>query len=184
PLHPAGRRPLLGGRAGHAGRPVASARAPVRAPRGLHGGRPGVFRAGTRAPRRGRAYPRRIQGRGRAGRPAPRHPRRGAEAAVTLPALVLLGGLVLAAMSAAVGVAAAAVSQLELTRWVSYKLRGAGGAAGAGGDPGRVVGAADALPTLGRGGAAAAGPAPPARTPPPARGTPPLPRRAPLPPTR
>src|SRR3989449_3099762 len=36
----------------------------------------------------------------------------------------------LAAASAAIGVAAAAVSQLDLTRWVSYKLRGAGGAAG------------------------------------------------------
>jgi hypothetical protein len=49
---------------------------------------------------------------------------------VTLPAVLLVLGLILAAASAAVGVAAAAVSQLELTRWVSYKLRGAGGAAG------------------------------------------------------
>ena len=39
---------------------------------------------------------------------------------MTLPVVVLLAGLLLAAMSAAVGVAAAAVSQLELTRWVTY----------------------------------------------------------------
>ena len=83
---------------------------------------------------------------------------------MTLPALVLLGGLLLAAMSAAVGVAAAAVSQLELTRWVSYKLRGAGGAAGAVENPGRVLATANALTTIGTICAAAAIPALLART--------------------
>src|SRR5689334_24924223 len=43
--------------------------------------------------------------------------------------------------SAAIGVAAAAVSQLELTRWVSYKLRGSGGAAGVLENPGGSSGA-------------------------------------------
>ncbi len=38
--------------------------------------------------------------------------------------VVLLIGLILAGVSAAVGVAAATVSQHELTRWVAYKLRG------------------------------------------------------------
>jgi len=78
--------------------------------------------------------------------------------------MVLLGGLLLAAMSAAVGVAAAAVSQLELTRWVSYKLRGAAGAAGAVENPGRVLATANALTTIGTICAAAAIPALLART--------------------
>src|SRR5207253_681885 len=67
-------------------------------------------------------------------------------------------------MSAAVGVAAAAVSQLELTRWVTYKLRGASGAAGALENPGRVLATANALTTLGTICAAAAIPALLART--------------------
>ena len=83
---------------------------------------------------------------------------------MTLPVLVLFAGLLLAAMSAAVGVAAAAVSQLELTRWVSYKLRGAGGAAGAVENPGRVLATANALTTIGTICAAAAIPALLART--------------------
>jgi len=83
---------------------------------------------------------------------------------VTLPVLVLFAGLLLAAMSAAVGVAAAAVSQLELTRWVSYKLRGASGAAGAVENPGRVLATANALTTIGTICAAAAIPALLART--------------------
>ncbi|HET7295904.1 MAG TPA: hemolysin family protein [Gemmatimonadales bacterium] len=66
-----------------------------------------------------------------------------------LPAVLLGFGLVLAVTSAAVGVAAAAVSQLELTRWVSYKLRGAGGAAGVLENPGRVLATASALTTIG-----------------------------------
>src|SRR4029077_15213936 len=136
PRDSSGRRPLLGGLPRHARRPVAGAGPSVRASRGLARGGPGVFRARTGAARRRRADPRRIQGRGRAGRSAPRDAGRGPEAAVTLPVLVLLGGRLLAAMSAAVGVAAAAVSQLELTRWVSYKLRGSSGAAGALENPG------------------------------------------------
>src|SRR2546430_6672732 len=66
--------------------------------------------------------------------------------------------------SAAIGVAAAAVSQLELTRWVSYKLRGAGGAAGVLENPGRVLATANALTTVGIICAAAAMPALLART--------------------
>jgi CBS domain containing-hemolysin-like protein len=68
---------------------------------------------------------------------------------VTLALVLLGGGLVLAMTSAAVGVAAAAVSQLELTRWVSYKLRGAGGAASVLENPGRVLATANALTTVG-----------------------------------
>ena len=76
------------------------------------------------------------------------------------PALVLLAfGLLLAGTSAAIGVAAAAVSQVELTRWVAYKLRGAGGAVGALENPGRVLATANALTTLGTLCAAAALPA-------------------------
>jgi putative hemolysin len=73
--------------------------------------------------------------------------------------VVLLLGLVIAGLSAAVGVAAAAVSQLELTRWVAYKLRGAGGAAGLLENPGRVLATANTLTTLGVLLAAAAVPA-------------------------
>jgi CBS domain containing-hemolysin-like protein len=83
---------------------------------------------------------------------------------VTLAILLFLGGLLLAALSAAMGVAAAAVSQLELTRWVSYKLRGAGGAASVLEHPGRVLATANALTTIGTVGAAAAIPALLART--------------------
>lgn len=83
---------------------------------------------------------------------------------MTLAILLFVGGLLLAALSAAVGVAAAAVSQLELTRWVSYKLRGAVGAAGVLENPGRVLATANALTTIGTVGAAAAIPALLART--------------------
>ena len=83
---------------------------------------------------------------------------------MTLPILLLVLGLLLAGTSAAVGVAAAAVSQLELTRWVAYKLRGAGGAAGVLENPGRVLATANALTTLGTACAAAAVPALLART--------------------
>src|SRR5205807_5015748 len=41
------------------------------------------------------------------------------------------------------------VSQLELTRWVSYELRGSGGAAGVLENPGRVLATANALTTIG-----------------------------------
>ncbi len=63
--------------------------------------------------------------------------------------VVLLVGLVIAGVSAAVGVAAAAVSQLELTRWVAYKLRGSGGGAGLLDNPGHVLATANTLTTLG-----------------------------------
>jgi CBS domain containing-hemolysin-like protein len=68
---------------------------------------------------------------------------------VTAPLSMLVLGLLLAGASAAVAVAAATVSQLELTRWVSYKLRGAGGAASVLENPGRVLATANALTTLG-----------------------------------
>jgi CBS domain containing-hemolysin-like protein len=63
--------------------------------------------------------------------------------------VVLLLGLVLAGLAATVGVAAAAVSQVELTRWVAYKLRGSGGAAGLLQNPGRVLATANTITTLG-----------------------------------
>lgn len=65
------------------------------------------------------------------------------------PLVILAIGLLIAGMSAAVGVAAATVSQLELTRWVSYKLRGSSGAAGVLQNPGRVLAIANTLTTLG-----------------------------------
>jgi magnesium and cobalt transporter len=83
---------------------------------------------------------------------------------VILPLVLLASGLMLAIASAAVGVAAAAVSQVELTRWVSYKLRGAGGAAGVLENPGRVLATANALTTVGTICAAAVIPALLART--------------------
>ncbi len=58
-------------------------------------------------------------------------------------------GLVLAVWAAAIGVAAATVSQLELTRWVHYRLRGADGADQLRDNPGRLVATANALATLG-----------------------------------
>jgi len=63
--------------------------------------------------------------------------------------VVLVLGLALAGLSAAVGVAAAAVSQVELTRWVAYKLRGSGGASGLMQNPGHVLATANTLTTLG-----------------------------------
>jgi len=81
-----------------------------------------------------------------------------------VPLLLLVFGLLLAATAAAVGVAAAAVSQAELTRWVSHKLRGAPATAQALRDPARVLATANALTTLGVLLAAAAIPALLART--------------------
>lgn len=78
---------------------------------------------------------------------------------MTAAIILLLAGLLVASVSAAVGVAAAVVSQLELTRWVSYKLRGAAGAAQVLENPGRVLATANALTTLGTIAAAAAVPA-------------------------
>lgn len=65
------------------------------------------------------------------------------------PALSLTFGMLLAAAAATIGVAAAAVSQLELTRWVQYKLRGAGAAAHLRENPGRILATANAVTTLG-----------------------------------
>src|SRR2546426_9447138 len=63
--------------------------------------------------------------------------------------VVLLIGLILAGMSAAVGVAAATVSQHELTRWVAYKWRGSAATAGMLQTPGRTIAAANMLTPLG-----------------------------------
>lgn len=62
---------------------------------------------------------------------------------------VLLIGLLLAGTSAAVGVAAATVSQHELTRWVAYKLRGSAATAGLLQNPERTLATANTLTTLG-----------------------------------
>ncbi|HKA59400.1 MAG TPA: hemolysin family protein [Gemmatimonadales bacterium] len=63
--------------------------------------------------------------------------------------VVLLVGLLLAGVSAAIGVAAATVSQLELTRWVAYKLRGSGVTAGLLQNPGRTLATSNTLTTFG-----------------------------------
>jgi CBS domain containing-hemolysin-like protein len=63
--------------------------------------------------------------------------------------LILVLGLLIAGASAAIGVATAAVSQVQLTRWVAYKLRGSGAAEGALQNPGRVLATANTLTTLG-----------------------------------
>ena len=63
--------------------------------------------------------------------------------------VVLLVGLILAGLAAAIGVAAATVSQHELTRWVAYRLRGSAQAAGVLQNPGRTIAAANMLTTLG-----------------------------------
>ena len=80
------------------------------------------------------------------------------------PLLLLVLGLGLAGAAAAIGVSAAAVSQADLTRWVSYKLRGAPATAQALRNPGRVISTANVLTTLGVLVAAAAIPALLART--------------------
>lgn len=80
------------------------------------------------------------------------------------PLLLLVLGLGLAGTAAAIGVSAAAVSQADLTRWVSYKLRGAPQTAQALRNPGRVLSTANLLTTLGVLVAAAAIPALLART--------------------
>jgi putative hemolysin len=66
-----------------------------------------------------------------------------------VPFVVLVLGLGLAGSAASVGVAAAAVSQLELTRWVSHRLRGGEGVERLLENPGRVLAIANALTTLG-----------------------------------
>jgi magnesium and cobalt exporter, CNNM family len=62
---------------------------------------------------------------------------------------VLLVGLIVAGVSAAVGVAAATVSQHELTRWVAYKLRGSAATAGLLQNPQRTLATANTLTTIG-----------------------------------
>ena len=67
---------------------------------------------------------------------------------MSIPLIVLLIGLILAGTSAAVGVAAATVSQLELTRWVAYKLRGSAASSGVLQHPERTLATANTLTTL------------------------------------
>lgn len=62
--------------------------------------------------------------------------------------LLLGGGLLLSGAAATVGVAAAAVSQLELARWVQTRLRGAGPDT-LRENPGRILATANALTTVG-----------------------------------
>ncbi len=58
-------------------------------------------------------------------------------------------GLVLAALGTTVGVGAAALSRLELTRWAAKRLGGAAAAGTLLGMPGRVLGTANVLATVG-----------------------------------
>ena len=62
---------------------------------------------------------------------------------------VLLVGLLMAGVAAAIGVAAATVSQHELTRWVAYKLRGSAATVNVLQNPGRTLATANMLTTLG-----------------------------------
>jgi CBS domain containing-hemolysin-like protein len=62
---------------------------------------------------------------------------------------VLLVGLLMAGVSAAIGVAAAAVSQHELTRWVAYKLRGSAATMNLLQNPGQTLATSNMLTTLG-----------------------------------
>lgn len=68
---------------------------------------------------------------------------------MTGPFLLLLLGLGLAGAAAAVAVAVAAASQVELTRWVAYRLRGAGGAARSLDNPGYVIATCNVVTTVG-----------------------------------
>jgi CBS domain containing-hemolysin-like protein len=68
---------------------------------------------------------------------------------VSVALAVLLIGLLIAGISAAVGVAAATVSQHELTRWVAYKLRGSAATVGLLQNPERTLAIANTLTTLG-----------------------------------
>jgi len=62
---------------------------------------------------------------------------------------VLLVGLLMAGVSAAIGVAAATVSQHELTRWVAYKLRGSAATRNVLQNPGQTLATSNMLTTLG-----------------------------------
>src|SRR5256712_647551 len=140
---PPRREPFRRGRARQPQRPLAGLGSVLRAPRHLD--RRGVDLLGAResAARRRGARAGRVPRRGGAGGPASRDPRLVRAAAMIGSLAVLLVGLGIAGASAAVGVATAAVSQLELTRWVSYKLRGAGAGARLLGNPGRMLATAD-----------------------------------------
>src|SRR5207245_4793478 len=116
--------------------------------RGLHGWRARLFGPRACAPARRRADARRLSRGGRAGGAASRHAGL-LRKAMSVALVVLLIGLILAGVSAAVGVAAATVSQHELTRWVAYKLRGSPATAGVLQNPGRTIAAANMLTTLG-----------------------------------
>ena len=63
--------------------------------------------------------------------------------------LVFLGGLAGAALGTSIAVAAAAISRLELTRWISHRLRGAAVASVLLANPGGLARAAAAVATLG-----------------------------------
>jgi CBS domain containing-hemolysin-like protein len=62
---------------------------------------------------------------------------------------VLLVGLLMAGVSAAIGVAAATVSQHDLTRWVAYKLRGSAASVNVLQNPGQTLATSNMLTTLG-----------------------------------
>jgi putative hemolysin len=62
---------------------------------------------------------------------------------------LVIVGLALAMLGTTVGVAAAALSRLELTQWAAKRLRGAAAAGALLGTPGRVLGTANVLATTG-----------------------------------
>ncbi|HWH04242.1 MAG TPA: hemolysin family protein [Gemmatimonadales bacterium] len=68
---------------------------------------------------------------------------------MTAGLLLLALALLVAATAATIGVAAASVSQAELGRWVSLRLRGSGSTSALVENPGRVLATANALTTLG-----------------------------------
>jgi len=63
--------------------------------------------------------------------------------------LLTIGGLLLSAAGTAIAAAAATVSRLELARWISERLRGAAVANALLSTPGRVLGTATAVATVG-----------------------------------
>ncbi len=63
--------------------------------------------------------------------------------------VLVLGGALVAAVSTTVAVSAAAVSRLELTRWISQRLRGAAVASTLFSAPGRILRTANALGAVG-----------------------------------
>lgn len=63
--------------------------------------------------------------------------------------LLLVSGGMLTTLGTAAGVGAAAVSRMELTRWISQRLRGAAAAGALLGAPGRIVAATNFASTIG-----------------------------------